>query len=126
MPIREYKCPDCGLLSEKVYLGTDYPKTAECPRCHATAEARNFPSSIALARSGMDNAPLDNLIGKDAESRWSGLSERQAQRDTIRVAEQVQGLTAVGAGYKGISPDKKSLRTEVTRAVETQGFRSTE
>lgn len=126
MPIREYKCPDCGLLSEKVHLQADYPKTVECPRCKGQAVVREMPSSIALARSSMDNSPLDNLIGKDAESRWSGLAERQAQRDSIRVATNTQGLTAVGDNYKPISSDKKALRTEVTRAVESQGYRASE
>ena len=127
MPLREYKCPECGLLDEHLIYGTP-PAYVPCKRCRQPAELRVMPSSIALARSGMDNAPLDNFIGKDAEQKWGLLRERQKQRDAVRVEAQAQGLTAVGIGgtgaekYQPIAPDQKAQRTQLTQTIERSGY----
>ena len=130
MPIREYKCESCKLLDEKILNG-EPPETVKCARCGADATLRRIPSSIALARSGMDNAPLDNFIGKDAEKRWTVLKDRQAKRESVRKETHAQGLTAVGLGnsgaetYKPITPEQKTMRTGVTQAIEGAGYGST-
>lgn len=130
MPLREYKCPDCGLLGEHL-IGGEPPASQPCKRCGSPAELRRIPSSIALARSGMDNAPLDNFIGKDAETKWSLLHSRQQARDGVRVQAQAQGLTAVGIGatgaerYQPITPAQKVERTQLTRTIERAGYGKT-
>lgn len=130
MPLREYLCPACGLLDERLINGAP-PENVACRRCKEPASLKLIPSSIALARSGMDNPPVDNLVGKDSELKWGLLRERMQARDKIRVATATQGLsaTAIGAtgpeGYKPVTPEQKATRTEVTRAIEASGYGST-
>ena len=130
MPLREYKCPDCGLLDEHL-IGGEPPDTQPCRRCGKPAELRRIPSSIALARSSMDNAPLDNFIGKDAEQKWALLGARQQARDQARVATQSQGLTAIGVGktgaekYQPIAQAQKVERTMLSKTIERAGYGKT-
>ena len=130
MPIREYKCPSCGLLDEHILNG-EPPATLPCKRCQAPADLKRMPSSIALSRSSMDNAPLDNFIGRDAEKKWDLLNSRQKARDGVRVSAQAQGLSAVGIGptgpeaYKPIAPEQKAARTEVVHAIKKTGYGKT-
>lgn len=122
MPIREFRCPDCNLLDEAIISG-DPPPTRKCSRCGGVAVLAQFPSRIALARSGMDNSPLDNLIGKDAERRWARHNETQQVRDEVRQKHNTVGLSATGPEtYVPLAPERKALRTEVTKAVERDGF----
>lgn len=124
MPIREYRCPSCNLLDELiVHSSTESPATKKCSRCGADSALLQFPTSIALARSGMDNSPLDNLIGKDAERRWARHNETQQVRDEVRQKHNTVGLSATGPEtYVPLAPERKALRTEVTKAVERDGF----
>jgi hypothetical protein len=130
MPLREYKCPSCSLLDEHLING-EPPDTRACKRCGAAAELKRIPSSIALARSGMDNAPLDNFIGKDSEQKWDLLHARQQARTTARVEANTQGLTAVGLGktgaekYQPIAQAQKVQRTQLTKTIERAGYGKT-
>ena len=131
MPIREYKCPECGLLNEQIILAGTPPETTPCKRCHTSATLKLYPSSISLSRSTMDNAPMDNFIGRDSDTKWALLKDRQANRDHVRVETATQGLTAVGIGktgaeaYKPISPSQKTARTEMTQAIAATGHGKT-
>lgn len=130
MPLREYLCPSCGLLDERLING-EPPESVACRRCKTSADLKRIPSSIALARSTMDNAPVDNLIGRDAEVKWGLLNQRQKQRDKVRVETASQGISATAIGvtgpeaYKPVTPEQKTTRTEVSQAIEASGYGST-
>mgnify|MGYP005615570817 CR=1 FL=1 len=123
MPIFEYKCPDCGLLNEKLTLGSqEVTATMPCKRCGAEATKRDFPSSISLARSGMDNAPVDSIVGADAARRWEDIHHRQELRDKVREETGSTGLSMVGRNdFQPLSPDKKELRTSLNETIAASG-----
>ena len=57
MPLFEYRCPACGLTEEHLHLGSQpAPATQTCSRCKKPSQKLEFPTRVALARSGMDNA----------------------------------------------------------------------
>jgi hypothetical protein len=67
----------------------------------------------------MDNAPIDNIIGKDADARWSDIHERQQIRNTARTQTGSAGLTEVGKNeFAPISEKSKETRTEVTASLK--------
>lgn len=124
MPIFEYKCPECGLLNEHLTLGSqvEVPATIPCKRCKAESPKRDFPSSISLARSGMDNAPVDSIVGADAARRWEDIHERQQLRDQVRKETGSTGLSMVGRNdFQPLSPDKKELRTSLNETIAASG-----
>lgn len=128
MPIFEYNC-SCGLRHEHLVLPPHTaPTTHPCPRCRAEAVKQDYPSSVALARSGMDNPPVDNFIGKDAERRWADIHRRQETRDRVRQETGTQGLTMVGRNdFQPLSPTQKELRTSLNETIASSGgFRDTE
>lgn len=114
MPIREYKCNECNLVAEEIILGIEEPQAIECKRCGAEAAKLDMPTSVALMRSSMDNSPIDNAIGKDAEKRWEAIHERQETRDKIRKETGSVGLTRISKDeYKPISEENTKLRTDL-------------
>lgn len=128
MPLFEYTC-SCGVRHEHLVLPPNQPPaTHPCPRCKEPAQKRDFPTSIALARSGMDNAPLDNYIGKDAERRWEDIHQRQEVRNKVRKETGSAGLTMVGRNdFQPLSPDKRELRTSLNETIASSGgFRDTD
>lgn len=123
MAIREYKCTsaDCNAVTEKVVMG-EPDKTTRCPRCGTVAELKVY-STVNVARAGESNAPIDIIIGKDAEMRWNDIHSRQEIRDNVREQSGTVGLTSVGRNeFAPISSEHKALRTEVTAAVESSGY----
>lgn len=123
MPIFEYRCPECRLLNEHITMTpSGPPQKISCKRCGAEAIKTDYPSSISLARSGMDNAPLDNAIGKDAEKRWGAIHARQAIRDSVRKETGEVGLSKVGQDkFVPVTSAQKELRTSVNETVATAG-----
>lgn len=116
MPIREFKCDSCQTLTEKICLTAEENALTEirCPRCGSKAALKEFPSRIAVSREGSPNAPVDIIIGADANRRWSDIKEKQAIRNKVRVDTNTPGLTKVGpTEYVPISDQQKLLRTEV-------------
>lgn len=122
MPIFEYKC-SCGLRHEHLVLPPNQPPaTHTCPRCKEAATKLAFPTSVALARSGMDNPPVDNFIGRDSERRWEDIHQRQATRDRVRQESGQVGLTMVGRNdFQPLTPEKKELRTSLNETIASSG-----
>ena len=122
MPIFEYTCPQCSLTHDHLVLSPQpTPATHECPRCKNQATKKDF-SRVALARSGMDNAPVDHFIGADAERRWNDINTRQEQRDNVRKASGTVGLTMTGRNdFQPLSSEKIGLRTSLNEAIATSG-----
>jgi hypothetical protein len=92
------------------------------------AKKRAFPSSVAFARSGMDNPPTDNFIGKDAETRWTAIHERKAQADKVRAEAGVSGVSMTGRNtFAPVTETQKQLRTSLSEAVVASGgFKTTD
>ena len=123
MPLFEYKCSKCGLVEEHLILHTPAtPQTKVCGRCRGEAKKLDFPTRIALGRSGMDNAPTDNLIGADADRRWADIHRRQEIRDKARAASGETGLSMVGRNeFKPVTGTQKELRTSLNETVASSG-----
>lgn len=128
MPIFEYKC-DCKLVHEHIALSAqNTPDTHTCPRCGAQAKKRDFPSSISLNRSDMDNPTMDLAVGKSATERWDTIHKRDEVKDKVRQESGQQGVTLVAPGeFAPITPQQKELRTSLTETIaQTGGFKNSE
>lgn len=124
MAIREYKCPACQALTEKLLLtkveNDNPPAKWKCGKCGAFAELQMFPSSISLGRSGFSEAPIDIQIGRDADARWRDINDRQEKRNQVRREAGGNGVVEVKKGeFKPLSPDRKEVLSEVSKAVPT-------
>jgi hypothetical protein len=70
----------------------------------------------------MDNPPVDNFIGRDAERRWDDIHQRQATRDKVRQESGQVGLTMVGRNdFQPLSSEKKELRTSLNETIASSG-----
>ena len=74
MPIYEYMCQDCGVVSEKLRRIADRNDPFKCPECGSdntklavSVPSINIPVTDGLRGSG--KADMDRVIGKDAEMR---------------------------------------------------------
>ena len=125
MAIREYKCVECRLMTEKLIPTSDTPpSTIKCPRCGANAEFKTF-SRTSLVTSNFQERTLDVEIGHDAATRWADINERQAKRDSLRQQTGQIGLSMVGRNdFAPLSEKEKVTRTEVTEAVAESGFKA--
>lgn len=119
MPLFEYKCAQCGLVEEHLVFSTrETPTTQTCGRCRGVSTKLDFPTRISLARSGMDNAPTDNLIGGDADRRWADIRRRQELRDTVRKESGEVGVSMVGRNrFQPVTSTQKELRTSLNEAI---------
>lgn len=125
MPIFEYKCDDCKIIVEKIYPSLEKSHVfIDCPKCKSDGMKRlGIPSSVSLSRSKMDNSPIDNAIGRDAEARWTDIKARQESRDNVRLETGSIGLTEVERGkFAPISSDQVETRTEINNSL-TEGKR---
>lgn len=125
--VYEYQCTNteaCGAVTERVQrIAEERPESIECKFCGSPAL---FKLSVPAVLTGnMTNQSFDVTVGKDAERRWTAIHERQAARDKVRRETGSAGL--VGHGYndfRPISDEQRKTRTDVTKAVERDGFRS--
>ncbi len=92
--IYEFQC-DCGVVVEHIQpIQDDLPKYKVCPKCGG--HALQAVTAAYVATSGMSQAPLDVVIGRDAEKRWDTIHRRQEVRDKVRKESGKRGLTKVG------------------------------
>lgn len=125
MAIREYKCNECSLITEKIILSDkEIKESISCPRCQADATFLAMPTSVSLGRSTFSEAPIDTIIGKDADRRWEDIHRRQETRDKVRKESGSVGLTMVGRNEFAPIPEKVKLaRTELNDILPTSGFK---
>lgn len=123
MPLFEYKCSKCSLLDERLVYPPEKPlPEVPCARCGAPAHRMEFPSRISLSRSSMDNAPVDSLVGRDAEARWNDIRRRQEIRDGVRRETGEVGLSMNGRNaFQPLTSTQKELRTSLSEAVASAG-----
>jgi len=126
MAIREYKCP-CGVITERLIpLSKAIELSVLCPKCGDTAIFLPIPTGISLARSSFSEAPIDVMVGKDAERRWNSIHAGQESRDKIRKSTGSVGLTMAGDGsYTPVSPANLTKRTELNEVLTTSGHKPT-
>ena len=69
MPIYEYRCKDCGKISEFLLIRTDDAAKIECKRCKSTKLSRVL-SRVRVIRS--EESRMESLADP---SKWGGLDE---------------------------------------------------
>lgn len=127
MAIREYKCKDCNLITEKIIAASqEISKSISCPKCKGESLFLEMPTSISLGRSTFSEAPIDTIIGKDADRRWEDIHKRQEVRDKVRKDSGSVGLSMVGRNeFAPIAEEVKVARTELNDILPTSGFKPT-
>jgi putative FmdB family regulatory protein len=70
MPIYEYRCNDCGKISEFLLIKTDETFIPQCKRCKSKKMARVL-SKVRVIRS--EESRMESLADP---SKWSGLDEK--------------------------------------------------
>lgn len=92
--IYEFKCHDCDLVLEHLCPMGEQPKYKKCPKCGTRCEQTIYAPFVAT--SGMGQASLDVVVGRDAEKRWNRIHQRQEQRDKVRSDSGKTALTKTG------------------------------
>ena len=69
MPIYEYRCEDCGKISEFLFLKTDEDVVPQCKRCKSKKMSRVL-SRVKVIRS--EESRMEDLADP---SKWGGLDE---------------------------------------------------
>jgi putative FmdB family regulatory protein len=123
MALREYKCSECGMTDEVILPSSQAPDpTKPCPRCGAESKYVQF-STFGLALSSFSEAPIDTVIGKQADDRWKMYNDRKEARDKVRKDSGSVGLTAVGyEEYVPVSDETKARRTRMYDVAERTGI----
>ena len=120
----EYQCVNesCLVVIELIQVSSaNRTETIPCPHCGGTAEFKI--SAPAISRVGMTNQPFDVAIGRDSESRWAVIRERQTTRDKVRQQSNQVGLAAVDFHtFKPISDEGRKKRTAAVKAAERTGY----
>ena len=70
MPIYEYRCNDCGKISEFLLIKTDETFIPQCKRCKSKKMSRVL-SNVRVIRS--EESRMESLADP---SKWSGLDEK--------------------------------------------------
>ena len=70
MPIYEYRCNDCGKISEFLLIKTDETFIPQCKRCKSKKMSRIL-SKVRVIRS--EESRMESLADP---SKWSGLDEK--------------------------------------------------
>jgi putative FmdB family regulatory protein len=70
MPIYEYRCHDCGKISEFLVIKTDEPFIPQCKRCKSKKMTRVL-SRVRVVRS--EESRMESLADP---SKWGGLDEK--------------------------------------------------
>lgn len=74
MPIYEYRCEDCGRVSEFLLIRTDETFTPQCKRCKSKRMSRIL-SKVRVIRS--EESRLESLTDP---TKWGGLDEKDPKR----------------------------------------------
>ncbi|HUL23180.1 MAG TPA: FmdB family zinc ribbon protein [Thermodesulfobacteriota bacterium] len=70
MPIYEYRCDDCGKISEFILIKTEETFTPQCKKCKSKKMSRVL-SKVRVIRS--EESRMESLADP---SKWGGLDEK--------------------------------------------------
>ena len=116
MPIYEYRCHDCGTISEFLFMKTDDPLVLQCKRCKSKKMSRIL-SKVRVLRS--EESRLENLGDpskwgdldeKDPKSmaRWMKKMGRELGEDVGEMDEMVEAAMEEEAASKSEEPAEGS------------------
>ena len=107
MPIYEYRCDDCGKISEFLLIKTDEAFVPQCKRCKSKRMSRVL-SKVRVIRS--EESRLESMADP---SKWGGLDEkdpksmmRWAKRMGEEMGEDMEGMDEAMEEEMAAKPDK--------------------
>ena len=113
MPLFEYKCSACGYEFEELVSRTQDSDVQECRKCNADAWKK--VSVFSATRAGSTKETIDTRIGREAESRWQTIRDRQEKRRKGKVSQEISaGNPLMELGTK----DEKKSRTEYVKTLQ--------
>jgi putative FmdB family regulatory protein len=118
MAIYEFKCTSCGLLQEIIMpMNSATFENRTCTKCKSKTAKHVFAGAPNVATSGMSTAPIDVVVGRDAEARWADIKKRQEIRNKARAESGAECLRMTGRNrFEGI----RGARKIVVEAPDTR------
>jgi putative FmdB family regulatory protein len=104
MPIYEYRCEDCGRISEFLLIKTDEIFVPQCKRCRSKKMSRVL-SKVKVIRS--EESRMESLADP---SKWGGLDERDPK-------SMAKWMKKMG---KELGEDMEGMDEEVDQAIEEE------
>ena len=104
MPIYEYRCEDCGRISEFLLIKTDEIFVPQCKRCKSKKMSRVL-SRVRAIRS--EESRMESLADP---SKWGGLDERDPK-------SMAKWMKKMG---KELGEDMEGMDEEVDQAIEEE------
>ena len=104
MPIYEYRCEDCGKISEFLLIKTDDTFMPQCKRCKSKKMSRVL-SKVRVIRS--EESRMESLADP---SKWGGLDERDPK-------SMAKWMKKMG---KEMGEDMEGMDEELDKAVEEE------
>jgi len=104
MPIYEYRCQDCGKVSEFLLIKSDAVFVPQCKRCKSKKMSRVL-SKVRVIRS--EESRLESLADP---SKWGGLDERDPK-------SMARWMKKMG---KELGEDAEGMNEELDQAFEEE------
>jgi putative FmdB family regulatory protein len=104
MPIYEYRCEDCGRVSEFLLIKTDEIFVPQCKRCKSKKMSRVL-SKVKVIRS--EESRMESLADP---SKWGDLDERDPK-------SMAKWMKKMG---KELGEDMEGMDEEVDQAIEEE------
>ena len=104
MPIYEYRCEDCGRISEFLLIKTDEIFVPQCKRCRSKKMSRVL-SRVRAIRS--EESRMESLADP---SKWGDLDERDPK-------SMAKWMKRMG---KELGEDMEGMDEEVDQAIEEE------
>ena len=104
MPIYEYRCEDCGKISEFLLIKTDDTSMPQCKRCKSKKMSRVL-SKVRVIRS--EESRMESLADP---SKWGDLDERDPK-------SMAKWMKKMG---KEMGEDMEGMDEELDQAVEEE------
>ena len=122
--IYHFKCNSCSFVQEVIRPANGMTfEDRDCPRCGKKKTSEHqFEGAPAVATSGMSQAPIDVVVGRDAAARWEDIGKRQALRNKARAAAGLKegdgAVRMTGRNQFEALPDAKKVFVETKFSSE--------